>query len=243
MAVFYIFILSSCSGKNPKQTNEPKDKIMKELVIKEIDYKGQIDIEKAEELLENNTEVQMIETLNWREYSYKPDVKFRIAYMQDRILLKYYVSEESILAKETKVNGDVYKDSCVEFFISPDQNDVYYNFEFNCIGTPHVGYGQVGTKRNMIDPEILKLISIKSSLGDQPFEERTGGHQWEMMIMIPKECLAFDKDIVLKGFKAKANFYKCGDDTSRPHFITWNPVGTEIPDYHRPEYFGEILFN
>ena len=215
---------------------------MNKLIIKEIDFEGKLNIDKVEELLESNTEVQLIETLNWPEYSYKPDVKFRIAYMQDQILLKYYVNEENIMAKETQVNGDVYRDSCVEFFISPDQNDVYYNFEFNCIGTTHVGYGQVGTKRRLIDPEILKLISVKSSLGDQPFEERTGGHQWEIMIMIPKECLAFDKDIVLKGLKAKANFYKCGDDTSKPHYITWNSVGTEIPDYHQPEYFGEILF-
>jgi hypothetical protein len=27
-----------------------------------------------------------------------------------------------------------------------------------------------------------------------------------------------------------------------PHFVTWNPVGTTQPDYHRPEYFGKIEF-
>ena len=197
---------------------------MKELVLKEIDYKGKLDFDLAEKLLETTTEVQSIATLNWPEYSYKPDVKFRIAYTQDLILLKFYVIEDTIIAKETKVNGDVYKDSCVEFFISLDQNDVYYNFEFNCIGTTHVGYGKERTKRSLIDPEILNLISVKSSLGNQPFDEKTGGHQWEIMIMIPKECLTFDKDIVLKGVKAKANFYKCGDDSSKPHYITWNPV-------------------
>ncbi len=234
--------MSDCSGENSKRTNESKEMIMKELIIKGIDYEGQVDINLAEKLLESATKVQMIDSLNWPEYSYKPDVKFRMAYIQDLILLKFYVNEETIIAKETKVNGDVYKDSCVEFFISLDQNDVYYNFEFNCIGTAHVGYGKERTKRSLIDPEILKLISIKSSLGNQPFDEMTGGHQWEIMIMIPKECLAFDKDIVYKGLRAKGNFYKCGDDSSKPHYITWNPVRTETPDYHRPEYFGEILF-
>jgi len=29
---------------------------------------------------------------------------------------------------------------------------------------------------------------------------------------------------------------------SNPHYVTWNPVGTEQPDYHRPEYFGELKF-
>lgn len=215
---------------------------MNRLLINEIDYKEHISIDIAEKLLEDNTELQTIDTLNWSEYLYKPEVNFRIAYSQDQIWLKYYVIGENIMAKETNVNGNVYKDSCVEFFISPGGNDVYYNFEFNCIGTPHVGYGEVRTNRILIDPEILKLISIRSSLGNQPFEEKTGVHQWEMMIIIPTNCFAFDKDLILKGLKAKANFYKCGDDTSTPHYITWNPVGTEVPDYHQPKYFGEISF-
>ncbi|MCK7536290.1 MAG: carbohydrate-binding family 9-like protein [Marinilabiliales bacterium] len=42
----------------------------------------------------------------------------------------------------------------------------------------------------------------------------------------------------LAGKSFRANFYKCGDKLSNPHFVTWNPVGTEKPDYHRPEYFG-----
>jgi hypothetical protein len=24
--------------------------------------------------------------------------------------------------------------------------------------------------------------------------------------------------------------------------VTWNPIGTEKPDYHRPEYFGSLKF-
>lgn len=241
-----IFIISfGCTLIGCNKTHNATEKsseIMNRLIINEIEYKEHINIDIAEKLLEDNTELQTIATLNWSEYSYKPKVDFRIAYYQDQIWLKYYIIEENIMAKETNVNGSVYKDSCVEFFISPDRNDVYYNFEFNCIGTPHVGYGEVGTKRTLLDPEILKLISIKSSLGNKPFEEKTGGHQWEMMIIIPIECLAFNKDLTLKGLKANANFYKCGDDTATPHYITWNPINTEIPNYHQPKYFGEILF-
>ena len=156
--------------------------------------------------------------------------------------MKYYVNEESILAKETRINGDVYRDSCVEFFVSINGSSNYYNFEFNCIGIPHVGYGPERENRAPVDPEVLKLIETRSSLGNQPFEEKTGGHQWDMMIIIPKECLTHDKDIVLKGLKSNANFYKCGDGTSQPHFVTWNPIGTETPDYQQSAYFGELLF-
>jgi len=215
---------------------------MKKLIVKEIQQKGVVDLDLAEQNLEKFAEFQFIETINWPEYSYKPGVKFKIPYCQNQILLKYYVKEESIRAKETRVNGDVYKDSCVEFFFSTNGKDTYYNFEFNCVGVPHVGYGPGRANRALIDPGILKLIKVRSSLGNQPFDEKTGGHQWEMMIVIPKECLTHDKDLVLKGLKANANFYKCGDETSKPHFVTWNPIGTETPDYHQPAYFGELLF-
>ncbi len=230
-------ILEGCSLKtNKNKTN------MKKLIIKEIHYKGVMDFDLAEQLLESNAEFQFIETINWTEYPYKPEVKFKMAYCKNHILLKYYITEENIMAKETGVNGDVYKDSCVEFFVSTNGNNTYYNFEFNCVGIPHVGYGPGRANRALIDPEILKLIEVRSSLGNQPFEEKTGGHQWEMMIIIPKECLIYDKDIVLKGLKANANFYKCGDETSKPHYVTWNPIGTENPDYHQSAYFGELSF-
>jgi hypothetical protein len=37
------------------------------------------------------------------------------------------------------------------------------------------------------------------------------------------------------------NFYKCGDETEYPHFGCWNLIASPVPDFHRPEYFGEIV--
>ena len=99
---------------------------MKKLIIKEILHEGVIDIDLAEQLLESNAEFQLIETINWTEYPYKPEVKFKMAYCKNHILLKYYVTEENIMAKETRVNGEVYKDSCVEFFFLTNGENTYY---------------------------------------------------------------------------------------------------------------------
>jgi hypothetical protein len=46
----------------------------------------------------------------------------------------------------------------------------------------------------------------------------------------------------LSGLRAKANFYKCGDGLTVPHFVTWAPISTEKPDYHRPEFFDWLEF-
>ncbi len=40
-----------------------------------------------------------------------------------------------------------------------------------------------------------------------------------------------------------ANFYKCGDKLTVPHFVTWNSIGTNKPDFHQPKFFGELYFS
>ncbi len=214
---------------------------MKELFIKQITPVKSVKLKEAGHLLETQTVTNQIDTINWPAYSYKPKLSFRIGHIDKEIWLKYYVTEKNILAKETRINGEVYKDSTVEFFISVDGLN-YYNFEFSCIGITHLAHGPGRGNRNFVDPEIVKKIEIESSLGNKPFEEKSGNFEWEMMIRIPVECFAFDKIKTLSGLKATANFYKCGDETSEPHFVTWNPIGTENPDYHCPQYFGKVQF-
>jgi hypothetical protein len=214
---------------------------MKKLVVKQIKTLKPVTLSGADLLLESQAILNPVDKLNWKEYGYMPAVNFRIAHMEKEIWLKYYVRERYIRAAETRTNGEVYKDSCVEFFLSFDREN-YYNFEFNCIGTIHLGWGPGRHNRQFIDPGLVGKISVKSSLGDQPFQERSGDFSWEMMIRIPLECLAFNSLHGLGGLRAWANFFKCGDETTQPHFVTWNPVKTPDPDYHRPEYFGEIFF-
>ncbi len=215
---------------------------MKTLIVKKVTPNSPVSLSEAGTLLETVTEQVAIDVLNWeKDFPYRPGLKFRIAHTGDEIWLKYYVNEKNILAQETRTNGDVYKDSTVEFFISVDGKS-YYNFEFNCIGTIHIGHGEGRNNRTPIEPAIAEKIEIESTLGNRPFAEKSGNFDWEMMIRIPIECFTFDKLETLNGLKATGNFYKCGDETSDPHFVTWNPIGTENPDYHCPEYFGGIEF-
>jgi hypothetical protein len=65
---------------------------------------------------------------------------------------------------------------------------------------------------------------------------------WNMSLIIPFKAF-FKHDIKsFEGIKAKGNFYKCGDKLPQPHFLSWNPVRVPKPDFHRPEFFGELNF-
>ena len=183
-----------------------------------------------------------VEVLNWKDFDYKPDVKFSIAYTGHEILLKYYVTEQCFKAEKTETNQDVYEDSCVEFFISPSDDGIYYNLEFNGIGTCLMGSGTGRESRTRVDPEIISRIRRRTSAGEKSVSEKRGGFSWTITIAIPFNVLFHHSIKELKGKTLRANFYKCGDKLSVPHFVTWNPVGTEKPDFHRPEYFGFLKF-
>ncbi|MCF6356434.1 MAG: hypothetical protein L3J54_01390 [Draconibacterium sp.] len=60
------------------------------------------------------------------------------------------MNEKNILAREPRTNGEVYKDSTVEFFISVDEKN-YYNFEFSCIGVTHLAEREISNNRNFGD--------------------------------------------------------------------------------------------
>ena len=188
-----------------------------------------------------NPDFQVIDCVNWTEFQYKPEVRFKISNDATKIYLRFEVREKYIRAVETDINGKVYQDSCVEFFISPLSDGNYYNFEFNCIGVPHVAYGPDRHQRGLLPIEIIEQIKVKPSLGTTPFDEKEGDFSWSLEVEIPINCFIHGQLDSFHGLKSKANFYKCGDLTSIPHYLSWNPIGTENPDFHQYPFFGDLL--
>jgi len=181
-------------------------------------------------------------TVNWQSFPGKPFVRFAIAYTTQTIFIKYYVREIVIRAKYTRVNDPVWKDSCVEFFVAPADGGVYYNFEINCIGTCLAEKGLSRSPREKLSPAIIRNIKRFPSLGSKPFEEKEGDFSWDMFVIIPVDVFTDHSILSLKDKTFRANFYKCGDALSRPHYLSWHPVLTAEPDFHRPEFFGNIKF-
>ncbi len=199
-------------------------------------------LEEVSGLMDEQEKKLSVNTINWQGYNYKPCVEVAIACSENEIFLKYYITENYFKAEKTETNQNVYEDSCVEFFVSPDDDGIYYNFEFNGIGTCLMGVGTGRSDRIRADPEIVSKIRRISSVGVMPVKEREGKFEWTITIAIPYEVFFSHKVANLKGKTFKANFYKCGDKLKVPHYVTWNKVETEKPDYHQPKYFGVLKF-
>jgi hypothetical protein len=216
--------------------------IMKNLVIKKIET-GAVEASAVPALFDaQGIEWNAIACVNWAEFPYQPEVKFRAAHTGDAILLHYQVTEASVRAVALADDGRVWEDACVEFFLSPEGNDFYYNFECNCVTKLLLHGGPAGGERPTASEEVLKSVKRWSSLGTEPFEERVGECTWEVALVIPASAIFRHEIETFNGKTMRANFYKCGDKLQTPHFLSWAPIELPKPKFHCPEFFGELVF-
>lgn len=182
----------------------------------------------------------MVEKVNWpAAFPYKPLTQFNLLRSADSFFIRFYVRGNLLKAVYSEDQSPVYKDSCVEFFCKVPNNDYYTNFEFNCIGTCSASRRK---SRNddvqLFDSAQMNTIKRLPSIGRRAFNEMQGMFEWELTVEIPMKLMGIDTDNLPE--KIFANFYKCADDTDSPHFVSWSPILTDKPDFHRPEFFGEL---
>ena len=168
---------------------------------------------------------------------------FDISHRGSSILLRYVVQEPQVIAVNKGFNSSVWEDSCVEFFISLEGDENYYNFEFSAIGTVLGAYGPDRNKRIWSPEDVLEQIQVNPSLGQEAIENLEGDIQWELDIVLPLQVFCHHELSDIAGKKARANFYKCGDKLKKPHFLSWSPVLTPEPNFHCPQFFGDLEFD
>lgn len=207
--------------------------------IEVVDVNNSVEIAKSLETVSEHS----VSCVNWVEqYPYKPEVSFKIAHNGSHIFLQFFVEENEILANTKEDNGPVWTDSCVEFFISFGDSLSYYNLESSCVGKVLLGYRSKKADAVHAQPQILQSIQRYPSLGKANFCKKEGDFKWNLLLVIPVSAFWMSDLKNLSGVKAKANFYKCGDNLSTPHFVSWNPIKYQKPNFHLIEYFGSIQF-
>ena len=160
----------------------------------------------------------------------------QLVWNEDAFLVRLHAEEPFIRSEEKGPLGMPCEDSCLEFFFAPCPPDRrYFNLELNPNACLYLGIGsgiQDLTRLLPDDPENLFQPDVRFT--------DTG---WEIFYRVPFSFVRrFFPDFAPRsGLRLRANFYKCGDLTVRPHFLSWNPI-TVIPvSFHRPDDFGEIV--
>ena len=195
-------------------------------------------------------EPQPIACDTWHPTDNVPEVSVRVAHDGEAILLRYDVAEREIRAACIQDGDPSWKDSCVEFFIAPEGDDFYYNFEFSCAGFLYLQGGRPGDRVSPpaeIPASVLRCSSaiMATETGvTLALPDADGTYRWSLVARIPVSALwrhAFKSTDELKA--ARGNFYKCGDLLPHPHFLSWAPIDLPEPAFHCPPFFGKLDFN
>lgn len=182
--------------------------------------------------------------------SHRPPTALRLLFSADGIAGIFRVEDRYIRCVHTQDMGDIWKDSCVEFFIQPTPETGYFNFEFNCGGsmlgsyiTDHQrtpdGFREFARFTLSDCAQVHRSHSLPRCVDPEISEPTT----WLLQFLIPFALLEKYTGPIgkVEGQTWLANAYKCGDETSHPHWLSWHPLPEK--NFHLPEHFGAVFFS
>jgi hypothetical protein len=196
------------------------------------------------------TEAITVDNFRPESSDHRPKVQAKLLFDAETIYGIFYVEDKYVRAVHTGYQESVCKDSCVEFFVKPKPDEGYFNFEFSACGAFLVHYVTDATRQPGGDCKAFvelteqdgDLVKVYHSLPGRIEPEIEEDTEWVLEFAIP--CQLLEKYVGSLGDPAgqmwRANFYKCGDATSHPHWASWMPLPKT--NFHQPEYFGTLRF-
>ena len=170
-----------------------------------------------------------------------------LAHDERNLYGRFEVEDRYVRSVRTEYGSEVWKDSCVEFFVEPKPGRGYFNFEFNCGGAFLVNHildparTPAGFKQFTRVPESLaKQISVRPSLPAVVEPELIEPTNWSLEFQIPLGLLENYVGPLgtVSGQTWRGNFFKCAEENSHPHWAAWSPV-SEF-NFHLPQCFGTL---
>lgn len=181
----------------------------------------------------------------WTGLDYDGLTIARLCYDEEALHVGFIVFENSIRATCTAMNDMVCNDSCVEFFFmpAPEQDPYYFNFEMNPLGTLLIGHMRKRGDGERVVRESDDIFNIHASQRRRDPQEYKGPC-WQVSYSIPYSFINqyFPDARLGKGAHIRANFYKCGDLTQVPHYVSWNEIDSPTPEFHLSRCFGDVYF-
>ena len=195
-----------------------------------------------------------IDCVNWSDsFPARPTTALHLAHTGTMLFVRFDVEGRGLRAMHTRDLEHVNEDSCVEFFVTNADRSRYFNFEFNCIGVCNASH-RISKSEDVhrLTPDELQSILRHSSVNSAPqpqstqplsapFDLRDGDYCWSLTIGIPLSLLGITPTMLNQPVTLCGNFYKCGDLTSEPHYLSWAPVTFEHPNFHLPAFFGNLI--
>lgn len=196
--------------------------------------------------------IDKVEVFSDTSSDHRPSTEFKLLYDDEAIYVHFKVQDKYVIALEKENQSNVCRDACVEFFAWPKPvSNGYFNFETNCGGLVLCYYiteweeKEKGLGHHVeLSEEHLKGLNIYHNMPRRITEEIKEDTIWQIEYQIPKSYLEEYMKVEigdLKGQEWRANFFKCGNNCSKPHWAMWKD-NTPPLSFHQPRKFGNLIF-
>ena len=108
---------------------------------------------------------------------------------------------------------------------------LYINIEINAAGICYAKHGHSRKGRTAFTPDEIKSLNIEPVIDD-------AAGTWQVSFVVPRELItklatydAFSEVFAL-------NLYKISETKEHEHYIAYNKVEVEKPNFHLPEFFA-----
>ena len=194
-------------------------------------------------------EIIRIDRFRPESSDHQPVTEARLLYSEAGIHGIFRVQDRYVRCVHTQFQDLVCKDSCVEVYFHPRPELGYLNLEMSGNGTLLSYYITDATRAPggfrefvKLTPEQGRQVAIRSTLPARVEPELTEPTEWCLQFTLPFELIeAYVGPLgSISGQTWRGNLFKCADESSHPHWASWQPV-PEL-NFHVPETFGVIRF-
>jgi len=180
---------------------------------------------------------------------HRPRTRVKLLYDREGVHGIFHVRDRYVRCVRTEFQSLVCCDSCVEFFVQPKPDKGYFSFEFNCGGALLSYYITDPTrtadgfrkfvKLTVEDGQQIRIFHSLPPVVEPEIQEET---EWVLEFFVPFALLEkYTGPLgVVAAQQWRANFFKCADETSHPHWASWSPL--DELNFHLPRCFGTIVF-
>jgi hypothetical protein len=191
-----------------------------------------------------------IDRFHPRSSEHRPIVEAKLLHDDEALYALFRVEDRFVRCVHTEYESDTYKDSCVELFLQPQGREGYFALEVNCGGAFSLRYIEDPTrtpnrfaKWRAVSAADASRLRVAHSMPAVVEPERREATPWWVEVAWPCDVMEPYCGSVgaLGGQRWRGNLFKCGDETSHPHWATWAPIG-EALNFHQPPYFADIAF-
>lgn len=161
------------------------------------------------------------------------ETEVRLLWTKEILFLRFHARYRTItvfaVAEANGWRNQLWDRDVVEAFLQPDWSNLRRYKEF-----------EVSPNGFWIDLDIApsEKHDLKSGLKRRVVlneEQKT----WTAALAIPMKCLVAKFDPTVEW---RVNFYRV-EGAEEPRFYSaWRPTGTEVPNFHVPEAFGDLIF-